>query len=38
MATRKLWIYSPDVTSRLEYTAGVIFNTVLGINYEITTD
>ena len=38
MATRKLWIYSPDVTSRLEYTAGVIFSTVLGINYEITTD
>jgi len=38
MATRKLWIYSPDVTPRLEYTAGVIFNTILGINYEITTD
>lgn len=38
MATRKLWIYSPDVTPRLEYTAGVIFSTVLGINYEITTD
>lgn len=38
MATRKLWIYSPDVTPRLEYTAGVIFRTILGINYEITTD
>jgi hypothetical protein len=38
MATRKLWIYSPDVTPRLEYTAGVIFNTILGINFEITTD
>lgn len=38
MATRKLWIYSPDVTPRLEYTAGVIFGTVLGINYEITSD
>lgn len=38
MATRKLWIYSPDVTPRLEYTAGVILNTILGINFEITTD
>ncbi len=38
MATRKLWIYSPDVTPRLEYTVSVIFNTVLGINYEITAD
>jgi hypothetical protein len=38
MATRKLWIYSPDITPRLEYTASVIFSTVLGINYEITND
>ncbi|HNX83938.1 MAG TPA: hypothetical protein PKK03_05755, partial [Bacteroidales bacterium] len=38
MATRKLWIYSPEVSPRLEYAAGVIFSTVLGINYEITTD
>lgn len=38
MATRKLWIYSPDVTPRLEYTAGVVFSTILGINFEITTD
>ena len=38
MATRKLWVYSPDVSPRLEYTAGVIFSTVLGLNYEITTD
>ena len=38
MATRKLWIYSPDISPRLEYTAGVIFSTILGINYEITSD
>jgi len=38
MRTRKLWIYSPALSPRLEYVAGVIFSTVLGIKYEITTD
>ena len=38
MATKKLRIYAPDVTPRLEYTAGVIFDTVLGISFELTTD
>ena len=38
MATKKLRIYAPDVTPRLEYTAGVIFDTILGISFEITTD
>lgn len=38
MATKKLRIYAPDVTPRLEYTAGVIFDTILGISYELTAD
>jgi hypothetical protein len=38
MAPKKLRIYAPDVTPRLEYTAGVIFDLILGISYEITTD
>jgi hypothetical protein len=38
MATKKLRIYTQDVTPRLEYVAGVIFTSVLGIEYEITTD
>ena len=38
MATKKLRIYAPDVTPRLEYTAGVIFDTVLGISFELTSD
>jgi len=35
---KKLWIYSPEITPRLEYVAGVIFSTILGIEYEITGD
>lgn len=31
-------IYSPEITSRLEYTTDVIFSTILGISYELTTD
>ncbi len=38
MGTKKLRIYSPNVTPRLEYVAGVIFSSVLGIDYEITDD
>lgn len=38
MALKKLRIYTPEVTPRLEYTAGVIFDLILGISYEITTD
>jgi hypothetical protein len=38
MGSKKLRIYSPDVTPRLEYVAGVIFSTVLGVDYEITDD
>src|SRR5690606_28518857 len=38
MTTKKLRIYAPDVTPRLEYTAGVIFDTILGISFELTTD
>ena len=38
MATKKLRIYAPDITPRLEYTAGVIFDTVLGISFELTSD
>ena len=38
MSTKKLRIYSPIVTPRLEYVAGVIFSSVLGIDYEITDD
>jgi hypothetical protein len=38
MATKKLRIYAPDITPRLEYTAEVIFDTILGIDYELTTD
>ena len=38
MVNRKLRIYSPDITPRLEYVTGVIFSTVLGIDYEITDD
>jgi hypothetical protein len=38
MGTRKLRIYSPNVTPRLEYVTGVIFSSVLGIDYEITED
>ncbi len=38
MATRKLRIFTQEITPRLEYVAGVIFSSVLGIDYEITTD
>jgi hypothetical protein len=38
MSTRKLRIYSPEVTPRLEYVAEVICTTILGIEYEITND
>ncbi len=38
MVSKKLRIYSPDVTPRLEYVAGVIFSSVLGVDYEITDD
>jgi hypothetical protein len=38
MGTKKLMIYSPDITPRLEYVAGVVFSTILGIEYEITGD
>jgi hypothetical protein len=38
MGTRKLRIYSPNVTPRLEYVAGVIFSSILGVDYEITDD
>ena len=38
MATKKLRIYAPDITPRLEYTAEVIFDTILGIDYELTSD
>lgn len=38
MATKKLRIYAPEVTPRLEYVAEVIFSSVLGIEYEITDD
>jgi hypothetical protein len=38
MVNRKLRIYSPSITPRLEYVAGVIFSSVLGIDYEITND
>ncbi len=38
MSARKIWVYSPVVTSRLEYTVSVIFDTILGIPWEITGD
>jgi len=38
MGTKKLRIYSPEVTPRLEYATEIIFSTILGIEYEITTD
>jgi len=38
MGTKKLRIYSPVITPRLEYVSGVIFSSVLGIDYEITDD
>ncbi len=38
MGTKKLRIYSPIITPRLEYVSGVIFSSVLGIDYEITDD
>ena len=38
MATKKLRIYAPDITPRLEYTVGVIFDIILGISCELTTD
>lgn len=38
MATKKLRIYAPDITPRLEYTAEVIFDTILGIDHELTSD
>jgi hypothetical protein len=38
METKKLRIYSAEVTPRLEYVTGVIFSSILGIEYEITDD
>jgi hypothetical protein len=38
MSTKKLRIYSPDITPRLEYVAGVVCSTILGIEYELTGD
>ncbi|MRR20774.1 hypothetical protein EG827_11365 [bacterium] len=38
MVTKKLRIYTPDITPRLEYVAEIIFSSVLGIEYEITND
>lgn len=38
MGTKKLMIYSPEITPRLEYIAGVVFSTILGIEYDITGD
>ncbi len=38
MEKKTLKIYSPEVSPRFEYVADVIFNSILGIEYEITTD
>ena len=38
MSTKKLRIYSPVITPRLEYIAGELFSSVLGVDYEITDD
>ena len=38
MATKKLRIYSQEITPRLEYVAEIIFSSILGIEYEITAD
>ncbi len=38
MSRRKLWVYSPVISPRLEYTVSVIFDTILGVSYEITSD
>jgi hypothetical protein len=38
MGIKKLRIYSPEITPRLEYVAFVICSSVLGIEYEITND
>ncbi|MDZ7635334.1 MAG: polysaccharide deacetylase family protein [Bacteroidales bacterium] len=38
MATKKLRIYSQEITPRLEYAAEIIFSSILGIEYEITAD
>ncbi len=38
MVTKKLRIYSQEITPRLEYVAEIIFTSILGIEYEITAD
>ena len=38
MGTRVLKIYSPVAYPRLAYVADVIFNNILGLEYELTTD
>jgi hypothetical protein len=38
MGNRILRIYAQEITPRLEYTAEVLFSTILGIEYEITSD
>jgi hypothetical protein len=38
METKVLKIYAATISPRLEYVAEVIFTTVLGIEYELTTD
>lgn len=35
---KMLKVYSPVISRRLEYVADVIFNTILGIEYELTSD
>jgi hypothetical protein len=38
MVMKKFFIYTSDITPRLEYVAEVIFTSVLGISYELTSD
>jgi len=38
MRSKLLKIYSPVITPRLEYVADVVFSSVLGMEYEITSD
>ena len=38
MGTKVLKIYSPVIYPRLAYVTDIIFNTVLGLDFELTTD
>lgn len=38
MGNRILRIYAQEITPRFEYTAEILFSTILGIDYEITPD